>query len=143
MVLLRFNTVNGKYCCNLQNHAKHSTRKRSSFNTASGKYCYNALQKLMTIIWLNVCFNTVNGKYCYIITFVFPSFQSGTRDVRASSSLCFSAASHPSSHTVNGKYCRNTEPTTNNVAAIMFQYRKRSKQAPIRFIIPTNLGKYW
>ena len=54
-----------------------------------------------------VCFNTVNGKYCYIITVVFPSLRSGTRDVRTSSSLCFSAASHPSSHTVNGRYCCN------------------------------------
>ena len=52
-------------------------------------------------------FNTVNGRYYYNITFVFPSFQSGTRDVRASSSLCSSAASHPSSHTASGKYCCN------------------------------------
>ena len=28
------------------------------------------------------------------------------------------------------------------MANLMFQYRKRSKHAPIRFIMPTNLGKY-
>ena len=53
------------------------------------------------------CFNTASGKYCYFITFVFPSFQSGTRDVRPSSSLCSSAVSHPSSHTASGKHCCN------------------------------------
>ena len=52
-------------------------------------------------------FNTASGKCCYFITFVFPSLRSGTRDVRSSSSLHFSAASHPLSHTVNGKYCCN------------------------------------
>ena len=52
-------------------------------------------------------FNTASGKYCYFITFVFPSLWSGTRDVRASSSLCFSTASHPSSHTASGKHCCN------------------------------------
>jgi len=54
-----------------------------------------------------VSFNTASGKYCYSILFVFPSFQSGTRDVRTSSSLCSSAVSHPSSHTASGKYCCN------------------------------------
>ena len=53
-------------------------------------------------------FNTASGRYCYFITFVFPSFQSGTRDVQTSSSLCSSAASHPSSHTASGRYCCNT-----------------------------------
>ncbi len=52
-----------------------------------------------------LCFNTASGKYCYFITFVFPSLRSGTRDVRASSSLCSSAASHPSSHTASDRYC--------------------------------------
>ena len=50
-------------------------------------------------------FNTASGKHCYFITFVFPSFQSGTRVVRSSSSLHSSAASHPSSHTASGRYC--------------------------------------
>ena len=54
-----------------------------------------------------VSFNTASGKYCHSILFVFPSFQSGTRDVRTSSSLCSSAASHPSSHTASGRYCCN------------------------------------
>ena len=52
-------------------------------------------------------FNTVSGKRCYFITFVFPSLRSGTRDVRTSSSLHSSAASHPSSHTASGKHCCN------------------------------------
>jgi len=29
------------------------------------------------------------------------------------------------------------------MANLMFQYRKQSKHAPIRFIIPTNLDKHW
>ena len=52
-------------------------------------------------------FNTASGKRCYFITFVFPSFQSGTRDVRTSSSLRSSAASHPSSHTASDRCCCN------------------------------------
>ena len=52
-------------------------------------------------------FNTVSGKHCYYITFVFPSLRSGTRDVRTSSSLHSSAASHPSSHTASGRHCCN------------------------------------
>ena len=54
-------------------------------------------------------FNTASGKYYYFITFVFPSLRSGTRDVRASSSLRSSAASHPSSHTASGRYCCNLQ----------------------------------
>ena len=77
-VLKGFNTVNGRYCCNYNNNKNGMSKAKS--------------------------FNTVNGEHCYFITFVFPSFQSGTRDVRSSSSLRSSAASHPSSHTVNGKY---------------------------------------
>ena len=55
--------------------------------------------------------HTASGKHCYFITFVFPSLQSGTRDVRASSSLCSSAASHPSSHTASGRHCCNVYGT--------------------------------
>ena len=57
--------------------------------------------------YIIICFNTASGRCCYFITFVFPSFQSGTRDVRASLSLCSSAASHPSSHIASGRYCCN------------------------------------
>ena len=75
---------------------------------------------------LFLSFNTVNGKcYCFI-TSVFPSFQSGTRDVRTSSSLCPSAVSHPSAHTVNGKYCCNVAAMLVSMSGIgLFQYRKR------------------
>ena len=52
-------------------------------------------------------FNTASGRHIHSIRFVFPSFQSGTRDVRTSSSLCSSVASPPSSHTASGKYCCN------------------------------------
>ena len=71
-------------------------------------------------------FNTASGKYYYFITFVFPSFQSGTRDVRASSSLCSSAASHPSSHTASGKHCCNGNDVRKlDCSTDLFQYRKR------------------
>ena len=60
------------------------------------------------------CFNTASGRHYYFITFVFPSFQSGTRDVRTSSSLHSSAASHPSSHTANGRHCCNSYQTIQN-----------------------------
>ena len=56
-----------------------------------------------TVLYLSI--HTASGKYCYFLTFVFPSLRSGTRDVRASSSLCSSASSHPSSHTASGRYC--------------------------------------
>ena len=119
------------------------------------------------ILWVFSLY-TVNGRYYYLITFVFPSLRLGTRDVRTSSSLCSSAVSHPSSHTVNGKcccnkgmslvsqcyllgfntvngrYCCNTFSEKESLAmANLFQYRKRSTHAPIRFIIPMNLVKYW
>ena len=54
-----------------------------------------------------LCFNTTSGRCCCLITFVLPSLCSGTWDVRTSSSLCSSAVSHPSAHTVNGRYCCN------------------------------------
>jgi len=54
-------------------------------------------------------FNTASGRHFHYILFVFPSLRSGTRDVRSSSSLCSSAASHPSSHTASGRYCCNIE----------------------------------
>ena len=60
-----------------------------------------------------ISFNTASGRHCYFITFVFPSFQSGTRDVRPSSSLRSSAASHPSSHTASGKHCCNGKRWSN------------------------------
>ena len=83
-----------------------SASSHPSSHTASGKHCCN----LITIserLLQQQCFNTASGRCCYSILFVFPSFQSGTRDVRASSSLRSSAASHPSSHTASGRYCCN------------------------------------
>ena len=93
------------------------------------------------------CFNTASGKYCCSILFVYPSFLSGTRDVRASSSLrssvfpslwsgtrdvrtssslCFSAASLPSSHTANSKYYCNLAVAPAVIGMIIeFQYRKQ------------------
>ena len=73
---------------------------------------------------LNQTSYTVNSKYYSIITFVFSSLWSGTRDVQTSSSLCSSAASHPSSHTVNGKYCCNLLSALYSRLWV-FQYRKR------------------
>ena len=71
-------------------------------------------------------FNTASSKHYYFIAFVFPSLRSGTRDVWASSSLCSSAASHPSSHTASGKYCCNYGlPYFVDTYHQSFQYRKR------------------
>ena len=79
-----------------------------SSHTASGKYCCNLIINSLTMHLYSISrFNTASGKYIHSIIFVFPSLRSGTRDVRTSSSLCSSAASHPSSHTVNSKYCCN------------------------------------
>ena len=68
--------------------------------------CSNKLLSTeLTLMDSKLCrFNTVSGKRCYFITFVFPSLRSGTRDVRTSSSLHSSAASHPSSHTASSKH---------------------------------------
>ena len=56
-----FNTVNGKYCCNL--FLEHKGLKGlKSFNTVNGKYCCNN-EKFKTINDAG-SFNTVNGKYC-------------------------------------------------------------------------------
>ena len=99
---MRFNTASGKYCCNYIYMAY-----RPKFAPVSIPQAVSTVatwERNMPQLLLKQSFNTASGKYCYFITFVFPSFQSGTRDVRASSSLCSSAASHPSSHTVNGKY---------------------------------------
>ena len=81
-----------------------------SSHTASGRCCCNLNQASINIKHGRLLsFNTASGRYCYFITFVFPSFQSGTRDVRTSSSLRSSAASHPSSHTASGRCCCNYE----------------------------------
>ena len=62
-ILLSFNTVNGKYCCNLVVMAKQWLLLDQSFNTVNGKYCCN-LMSPDEIKITNVSFNTVNGKYC-------------------------------------------------------------------------------
>ena len=38
-----FNTVNGKYCCNLKGKARVPLAHASSFNTVNGKYCCNVV----------------------------------------------------------------------------------------------------
>ena len=81
-----------------------SAASHPSSHTPSGRYCCNPML-IYGRQMVEKCFNTASGKYCCFITFVFPSFQSGTRDVRTSSSLCSSASSHPSSHTASGRYC--------------------------------------
>ena len=117
-----FNTANSKYCYlitfvfpSLRSGTRDvrtsssrcsSAASHPSSHTVNGKYCCNWI-KIKDSSLIKKSFNTVNGKYCYLITFVFPSLRSGTRDVRASSSLCSSAASHSSSHTINGKYYYN------------------------------------
>ena len=124
-------TANGKYCCNFDESKPYwwrlcrvsipqavstvatnkleDTFKKAieSFNTASDKHCCNEEVMSPSMCVKQQRFNTASGRYCYFITFVFPSLRSGTRDVRASSSLRSSAASHPSSHTASGRYCCN------------------------------------
>ena len=62
--VMGFNTVNGRYCCNVAVlMIVHLVKKPLSFNTTSGKYCCNAkLQEMGELMLLS--FNTVNGKYC-------------------------------------------------------------------------------
>ena len=103
-----FNTVNGRCCCNnLQRGPTSWYLLRTRFNTASGRYYCNLTQQLEKLSLSPSSFNTVNGKYYFLITFVLPSLCLGTWDMRTSSSLCSSAVSHPSAHTVNGRCCCN------------------------------------
>ena len=85
---------------------RSSAASHPSSHTASGR-CYCNAMLFVSMKMLQSCFNTASSENYYFITFVFPSFQSGTRDVRTSSSLRSSAASHPSSHTTSGKHCCN------------------------------------
>ena len=99
-------TESDKNCCNLI-LGVHKLTLTYSFNTVNGKsYCNNSFKRCMVAL-MKKGFNTVTGKFGYSIIFVLPSLRSGTWDVRASSSRCPSAASHPSAHTVNGKHCCN------------------------------------
>ena len=60
----RFNTVNGRYCCNLKFGLKFVLRCLDGFNTVNGRYCCNLIQALRNRNLFNVSFNTVNGRYC-------------------------------------------------------------------------------
>ena len=131
-------TASGRYCCfitfvfpSFQSGTRDvrtssslcsSAASHPSSHTSSGRYCCNN-PNIMHYGSNGKSFNTASGKYCYFITFVFPSFQSGTRDVR--SSLRSSAASHPSSHTASGKYCCNMQLAKQSYHYRSFQYRKR------------------
>ena len=85
-----FNTVNGKYCCNIQALFSLTMTLDGGFNTVNGKYCCNKLEHWMDDLnKLKACFNTVNGKYCC------------NMKIRISINLVFSF------NTVNGKYCCN------------------------------------
>ena len=131
MILSGFNTIqvihttSGKYCYFItfvfpsfqsgtrdvrsSSSLRSSAASHPSSHTASGKHCCNVHILMITNLRANVGFNTASGKHYCFITFVFPSLRSGTRDVRPSSSLRSSAASHPSSHTASGKYCCNSK----------------------------------
>ena len=108
-----FNTASGRCCWTIMLPLR-AALKSDRFNTASGRHCCNTLKNSWRGWWRIISFNTASGRYCYFITFVFPSFQSGTRDVRTSSSLRSSSASHPSSHTASGRYCCNKRMTVKN-----------------------------
>ena len=112
-------TVNSKCCCNVLLLRIISIQtKKQRFNTVNGRYYYINIASIgyNKTSWL--CFNTVNGKHYCPITFVLPSLRSGTWDVRPSSSLCSSAASHPSAHTVNGKDCCNSAVCLKSIAML-------------------------
>ena len=44
-MMLGFNTVNGKYCCNCQEN-QNSWAELLCFNTVNGKYCCNSMTGL-------------------------------------------------------------------------------------------------
>ena len=61
-ILQRFNTVNGKHCCNFQAKMILDVFKNLRFNTVNGKHCCNVLH-VKSRSYLQ-SFNTVNGKHC-------------------------------------------------------------------------------
>ena len=62
--ICRFNTVNGKCCCNVSYHVHHVGLSYDSFNTVNGKCCCNNLIEFTDSSGNIKCFNTVNGKCC-------------------------------------------------------------------------------
>ena len=60
---LGFNTVNGKYCCNLKQVDEQANTYVLGFNTVNGKYCCNLESDEVQAGFVQR-FNTVNGKYC-------------------------------------------------------------------------------
>lgn len=93
---------------------------------------------------MNVSFNTVNSKYYSLITFVLPSLRSGTWYVRASSSRCFSAASHPSAHTVNDKHCCNSKMMMkSSLVKICFNTVNGKLHFLIIFVLPSLRSGTW
>ena len=60
---VRFNTVNGKCCCNSTRTKMIQNVNIASFNTVNGKCCCNEIF-FEGIFPLIRCFNTVNGKCC-------------------------------------------------------------------------------
>ena len=63
MILLGFNTVNGKGCCNVKDSNKNATADYDSFNTVNGKGCCNEDANRNSDVKYDG-FNTVNGKGC-------------------------------------------------------------------------------
>ena len=61
--ITRFNTVNGKHCCNGLLEANSYAEFIESFNTVNGKHCCNVDLDL-ALLWKSFRFNTVNGKHC-------------------------------------------------------------------------------
>ena len=58
-----FNTVNGKYCCNVKEF-EEIEEEEVCFNTVNGKYCCNGYVPTEPCELYFYSFNTVNGKYC-------------------------------------------------------------------------------
>ena len=62
VLIVSFNTVNGKHCCNHPLFKDFFIRE-AGFNTVNGKHCCNKYDVYnMFLDFLS--FNTVNGKHC-------------------------------------------------------------------------------
>ena len=150
-----FNTVNGRYCCNLLVVTPmHSVllfqyRKRQvllqlyhhvsiidhiylhGFNTVNGRYCCN--QDMPDFTTILVSFNTVNGRYCCNGKEKNNLFkrQNGFNTVNGRYCCNFDVynkicADLSSFNTVNGRYCCNlTSAVDEQAKELQFQYRKR------------------
>ena len=106
--ILRFNTINGRCCCNLHYSVLEAHVTMVSFNTVNGRCCCNTITFPQLQYQLPECFNTVNGKDCCNKE---SEFWGKVVIVRF--------------NTVNGKDCCNKSILNYLLDCVQFQYRKR------------------